>query len=369
MAGARRVRWAGPGIAVIGALAFVAATTAGAPGPAWGAPACPGAPGVRDASSGAWYQLDPAIADGVLVGQRLTVGAGSVGPQHVDLDPESFASGPVGGTVLVGSDDGRTSRLSMIDVAAGCAWSVATSGDVIRHATVSRDGRSIVEFRVDRRTRSDLGVWRRPLDGARGARLLGPIAPDARFGPTWLTHLSWSDESDTLVVESCGEVACRYRLVDTTSGAMVSVSDPGAGDLVGLVDKRLIVHGACRGLPCPLLALDPSGGAGLVLDDAAGQAVLARDGAGRPVVVHEVDPDGGVIRAVGPDGRGPELLPFATDGRRLIGGPGRSSGAAEHGRDWVLVGPDGRLRVEGPVPAVLRHVPDGLTVPLGEVTR
>jgi hypothetical protein len=369
MAGARRVRWAGPGIAVVGALAFVAATTAGAPDAAWDPPACPGTPGSDDTRSGAWYQLDPSIEDGVLVGQRLTVGAGSVGSRHLDLDPESFASGPVGGAVLVGTDDGRASRLSIIDIEAGCAWSVATSGDVVRHATVSPDGRSVVEFRVDRRTRSDLGVWRRPLDGAKATRLLGPIAPDARFGPTWLTQLAWSDEGDVLVVESCGEVACRYRLVDATSRAFRSVSDPTVGDFVGLIADRLVVHGACRGLPCPLLSLDPFGGRSLMLDDAAGQAVVARDDAGRPVVIHEVGPDGHAVRAVGPDGDRSSVLELGNDGRRLIGGPGRSGGAAEHARDWIVVGPDGRLPVDGLMPAALRHVPDGRTVLLDEVTR
>jgi hypothetical protein len=369
MVGARCVRWAGPGIAVVGALAFVAATTTGAPDPAWVPPPCIGTPGQSDATAAAWYQLDPKIDDGVLVGQRLTVGAASVGSRHLDLDPESFASGPVGGTVLVGTDDGRASRLSVVDVVAGCASSVATTGDVIRHATLSPDGRSVVEVRVDRRTRSDLGVWRRPLDGAKAIRLLGAIAPDPRFGPTWLTQLAWSDEGDTLIVESCGEVACRYRLIDATSRGVRPVSDPTVGDLVGLVAGRLVVHGACRGLPCPLLSVDPSGGPSLVLDDGAGQAVLARDDTGRPVVVHEIGADGHAVRAVAPDGSGSSVLELGDDGRRLVGGPGRSGGAAEHARDWIVVAPDGRLPVGGPMPAALRHVLDGRTVLLGEVTR
>jgi hypothetical protein len=198
---------------------------------------------------------------------------------------------------------------------------------------------------------------------------LGPIGPDPRFGPTWLTRLAWSDDAGTLVVESCGEVACRYRLVDAASGAVRSVADPTAGDLVGLAADRLIVHGACRGMPCPLLSIDPANGSALMLDEAAGQAVLASDEAGRPVVVHEIDTDGRVVRAVGPDGRDPRVLDLGADGRRLVAGPERSGGAVEHARPWVVVGPYGRLPLDGRVPAILRHVPDGTAVPLGEVTR
>jgi hypothetical protein len=95
---------------------------------------------------------------------------------------------------------------------------VASSTDVIRNGIVAADGVSIVESRVDRRTRADLGVWRRPLDAGAPVRVLPPIGPDARFGPTWLTDLAWSDDDTTLVVGSCGETACRYRLVAGLGG-------------------------------------------------------------------------------------------------------------------------------------------------------
>jgi hypothetical protein len=309
------------------------------------------------------------ISDGVRTGQRLTVGRAAVDTSaFIDLDPESFASGPFGGTILAGTDDGLSSRLSLVDLAADCAWTVAEATDVVRHATLASDGRSIVEFRVDRRTRADLGVWSRPLDGQAPGRVLGPLEPDERFGPTWLTELGWSDDGRTLVVESCGEVACRFRLVDLSTGDRSQMADPALGDLVGVTETRIVVRGACRGLPCPLIAIDRDGGRPVVLADAAGQAVLATDETGQAVVVHERDVDGRLVAAIRPDGTDARGIPIAADGRRLIGPAAWVGGAIDHPPGWVVFGPDGRPPVKGQA-AVLRRIPDGRTVPVDEVLR
>ena len=67
----------------------------------------------------AWYRLDPVLDEhGSLAGQRLTVGLVGGPARHLDLAPESFVSGPVGGVVLVGDDDGTESRLRLLDVVA-----------------------------------------------------------------------------------------------------------------------------------------------------------------------------------------------------------------------------------------------------------
>ncbi len=368
MVEARWFRRAGPGIAAIGALAVIASTTTGAPPAPWDPPPCAGSPGPGSEQIGAWYRLDPILVDSVWAGQRLVLGrAGLDRPFRLDLDAESFASGPVGGTVLVGADDGRTSTLSLLDLAGTCRWALAVSDDVIRHATLSPDGRSIAEARVDRRSRADLGVWRRPLDGRPAAHILRPIDPDARFGKTWRTELAWSADGRTLIAQTCGEVACRFRLLDEASGERRTVADPSLGDLVGLVEHRLVVHGACRGLPCPLLSVDPDGDPAVILHHDAGQAVIARDPMGRAAVVHEIGPDGHVLRAVGLDGRDPQAMDVEHDGHRLVAGAARSGGAGEHAPDWVLFGPDGRLPIDGAGRAFLRHVPDGQTVPFDEV--
>jgi hypothetical protein len=54
---------------------------------------------------------------------------------------------------------------------------------------------------------------------------------------------------------------------------------------------------------------------------------------------------------------------------RLVANPAWSGGAAEHAPDWIVLGPDGRLPVDGHARAVLRHVGDGRIVPLEEMTR
>src|SRR5687768_13021241 len=209
MVESRWFRRAGPPIAAVAALVVIASTTLGARAPDWAPPQCSDPVGPAAAPIGAWYRIDPVIVDGVWSGQLLTLGlAGGRRPRQVQLDAESFASGPVGGAVLVGTDDGAASSLTLFDVGAGCRWDLGTSRDVIRHATLSPDRRSLLEHRIDRRTRADHGVWRRPLDGAAPTRTVAPVEADQRFGPTWRTELSWSADGRTLIVESCGEVAC-----------------------------------------------------------------------------------------------------------------------------------------------------------------
>ena len=108
--------------------------------------------------AGAWYRLDPVLdRTGTLAAQRLTAGIAGQPSRQLDLAPESFASGPVGGLVLAGEDDGTVSRLRLLDPARGCATAVADEPAVIRSAVLDPDGRSIVEHRVDRTTRADLG--------------------------------------------------------------------------------------------------------------------------------------------------------------------------------------------------------------------
>ena len=350
MVESRWFRRAGPGIAALAALAFVASTTSGAPATAWRPPLCPGTPGSGSAGTGfgSWYRLDPRIVDGVEVGQRLTIGTSDPSTMRtLDLPPESFAAGPFGGRVLVGTDDGRLSRRALFDITAGCAWSLGQASDVVRRATLTPDGSSIIEFRVDRATRSDLGVWRRPIDGdGPDSRVLPPIEPDHRFGPTWLTELSWNDDGSLLAVQSCGEVACRIRWLDLRAGATGRLADPRVGDLVGLTHDRLVAHGACRGLPCPLLSVSLSSGAIRTLVHAAGQAVLAV-GADPVEVVYEPDADGTRLRAIDLDGSGDRAVPVDLVGRRLLAGPAWADGHVELPAGRVAFAADGRPPTDG----------------------
>jgi hypothetical protein len=326
-------------------------------------------PRIGEAPIGAWYRLDPTIVDGARGGQRLTIGEpGTATVRGLDLDPESFASGPFGGMVLAGTDDGSTSQVLLIDVAAGCAWAVDRSDAVVRRATITPDGAALIEFRVDRGTRADLGIWRRPLEGGgEFERLVPPIEQDERFGPTWLTELSWSEDGGALAVQSCGEVACRVRWLDPSTGAGGEVSDPSLGVLIGVTRDRLVAHGACRGLPCPLRSVSLASGAVDTIVGSAGQAVLARDADGRHLVVFERDPDGRAMASVGLDGSGERAVPVDRAGRTLVASPAWAGGAAEVPAGWIALGPEGRLPIAGPVNALIRRISDGHAVPLGEV--
>ena len=363
-------RWArrlGPGIAALAAVVAIASTTAGAPPPIWDPPDCPGLPSVGPRTSAAWFRLDPDLSAGALVGQRLTIGNAERATQwRMDLDAESFAAQPRGGTVLIGTDDGRASRLSLINVTDACRWTVATSRDVVRSALSTPDGSAVVEHRVDRRTRADLGIWRRSLDGSAPTRLLPAIPTDDRFGPTWVTELGWSDDGDSLVVTSCGEVACRYRVVAPTGGAVTSIADPSLGSFVGMAEDRLVVREACRGLPCALVSRALGGDEPVTLDAAAGLAVMSRDADGRSVIVSEHDAG---LTAVRPDGTDPRPIAGPPDGLRLVPDVPWSASGAEHAPDRLVFGPDGRVPLDGARPAILRSVDATESLPLGEVLR
>ena len=251
----------GPGRPVSGAGA----------GPAWDPPPCPATDTGGPPGAGAWYRMDPVLdRSGTLAAQRLTTGIAGRPSRHVDLAPESFASGPAGGLVLAGEDDGTVSRLRLLDPARGCATAVADEPAVIRSAILDPDGHSIVEHRVDRATRADLGIWRRTIGGP-AIRLLDGLEPDPELGTTFATDLVIAADG-RLVVSSCAMEACRVRVLDPSTGAVDHVRGTGRG--LGVTGGSVIVRAACPGLPCPVEAIDLATGQRTTLAGDAGAAVL-----------------------------------------------------------------------------------------------
>ena len=370
MVESRWPRRIGPVLATVGAVVVAAATTTGDPG-AWLPPPCVGPPGPGPGGIGTWYRLDPVITDGIRTGQRLSVGRGDGdAAAHVDLDPESFASGPFGGTILSGTDDGRTSRLSLLDLGAGCAWAVGRSGHVVRHATLTPDGRSIVEFRVDRRTRSDLGVWARPLDG--GDAEPDP-RPDRRRRPL-RTDLAHAARLEPGRPDARRRVVRRGRLPVPPARHGLRLVGPRRRPVGRLArrGRRRAGHRTWR-MPGPALPAArtrpgrwPTGDARRYRGSGGARPRCCRSGTSSstrstPTAVWF----GPSVRT----GATPDPLPLPADGRRLIGPPSWSGGGAELGAGWIPFGPDGRLPVAGDRPAVLRHVSDGRAVRLDEVPR
>lgn len=254
-----------------GALGSGRAVSGAGTAPGWDPPPCPltdtgGPPG-----AGAWYRLDPALdRAGTLAARRLTTGIAGQPSRQLDLSPESFASGPVGGLVLAGEDDGMVSRLRLLDPARGCTTAVADELAVIRSAVLDPDGRSIVEHRVDRTTRADLGVWRRTIGGS-AIRLLDGLGPDPELGPTFATDLVVAADG-RLVVSSCGVEACRVRVLDPATGAVDRFRGTGPG--LGVTGDSVVVRAACPGFPCPVEAIDLATGRRVTLAGDAGAALL-----------------------------------------------------------------------------------------------
>jgi hypothetical protein len=372
-------RWrqrAGPGILVLGLLGLLGAAPAGAREETWSPPDCGPQAVVRPAvgeepRTAAWYRIDPRLDEhGTLVGQRLVAGGGPERRSRtVDLAAESFAAGPFGDVVLTGSDDGRQSALRLIDLAAGCSTTIAAERDVIRRATVDPAGFAVYEFRVARTDRADLGVWRRPLDvAARPDRVLPPIAPDERFGPTYLTELSWSLDGSRLVVQSCGQAACRSRVLDIATGDVVTLDDPDLGDAIGLAGDHLVSYLACRGMPCPIVAIELDSGARNEVTEAAGFAALVATDDGPRIVYEPGDALDGSLRVADATGRDRGRLD-GDPGLRLVPGPLRAAAGVDAPAGWLSLAPDGRPAAGQHVPAVLRQVSDGRIVDLEEASR
>jgi hypothetical protein len=314
-----------------------------------------------DRSSVAWYRLDPVLdRAGTLVGQRLSAGSGDGAGWIADLPAESFASGPVNGVVLVGDDDGRRSRLRLLDAPSGCWADLAEEEAVIRSAVLSADGTTAWEHRVDRATRADLGVWRRTVgDGpASGARKVLPgLAPDAGHGSTFATDLSMAAGGE-LVVASCGERACRTRVLDPDTGTIRTAG--GTGPVVGLAARELVALAPCLALPCPVVGIDLDTGAARTIAITSGPATLA--GAGGSLLV--VAASGGGVAVVDveePDLR-PDLVPGSTGMIPVRRGSTATSGL-EAGPRSVAVAPDGV--VTGPGSA---HLLDPVTRTLARST-
>jgi hypothetical protein len=322
---------------------LVVAIAAGALGPgrqvgalgaeaAWDPPPCtPG--GAAPPDTAAWYRLDPVLdRSGTLAARRLTVGIAGAAAKVADLAPESFASGPVAGVVLAGSDDGSVSRLRLLDPERGCATAVADEAAVIRSAVLAADGRSTYEHRVDRATRADLGVWHRPAGGA-AVRVLAGLAADPRLGPTFVTDLLLAADG-RLTVSSCTPAGCRVRVLDPATGAVVTAR--GTGPALGVTGDTLVVRDACAGLPCPIVAVQLATGRRSLLVGDAWTATLGGPAGG--TLVYEV----AAGRVASLDiATGRRLAPVEAGGIPLRAGSTANAGAAMP-LGAVALAPDGR---------------------------
>ena len=377
----RWLRRLGPPIAALGAVGLLVSGSAGATARIPPTVACTGSPG--DATTAArvpgpaaparlagesWFRLQPRLdAALALAGQQLEIGWRGGVSRLLALPPESFAAGPFGRLVVVGADDGRRSTVRAFDGADPCDWLLATERDVIRRATIDPLGNAVYEFRVDRFSRADLGVWRRPLSGGTAVRVLAPLPIDDRYGPTFSTELSWSEKGDQLAVQSCGLSHCRTRLLDLASGAIQAVLGEDQGPLLGVMGGKLIGYGACRGLPCPVRSTDLVSGTNVTLVEAAGVAGLIASEAG-PAVAYETGTGSAELAAVDVTTGVARPVATLTSGLRLVPNWDASGTRERLPGGWALLSPPDRLSGSDDR-SVLIRLADGATVGLVEVTR
>lgn len=318
-------------------------------------------------NAAAWYRLDPVLStSATLDGQRLLVGqVGRPGALELPLAVESFASGPSGGRILVGDDDGRRSIVRDLDVGRRCAVVVHEGRELIRRAVFDPSGSGIVEFRLDRSTRADLGVWSRPGAGSKPVRLLDPLPPNDRIGRVFTTELAWSIDGTRLVVTSCGESSCIARVLDRSNGLITTVDEPRVGQVLGLVGNDLVAYGGCPSLPCEIVAMDLPTGRIRILAALAGLGAVLPTKGGAVVFEDYLAP--GRLGVVGVDGTAPRTLPLG-DGLRLVPAPDRALAAIELPAGVIALSESGRPSGSGDA-ATFINLADGREMPAAEVVR
>jgi Cu-processing system permease protein len=148
------------------------------------------------------------------------------------------------------------------------------------------------------------------------------------------------------------------------------LDEPDLGLLVGVDGDRIVTHAACRGFPCPIVVTDVRSGARRALLDDADGAVLVATPEG-PRLVSEQRTATGRRLAARPleDGGSIDLGPLPAD-LRLEATPVAAGAATTLPPGWVQLTPDGRIPADRTAPRpILRHLPDGLTVPFDEAAR
>jgi hypothetical protein len=173
-----------------------------------------------------------------------------------------------------------------------------------------------------------------------------------------------------VAIQSCGENACRTRLLDAGGQLVGSVDDSGLGALIGLDGDRMVSYAACRGLPCPIVATDTRTGLQHTLVANGGPAVISITSAGPRLVDETVVGTERRLRSTSlVDSSSSDLGPVPA-GLALLVTADRAGSATLVPPGWAVLAGDGRLPGDpASSHALLRRLPDGLTVPIDEAIR
>ena len=198
--------------------------------------------------------------------------------------------------------------------------------------------------------------------------VLPPIGPDDRFGRTWSTEFLWSADDESLAVQSCGERACRTRLVDPGGRPGPEVVDPALGTAIGLARGRLVSYLACPGLPCPIVVTDLAGGGHRTLEQDAGSRGRDGDARWRTARPRRGAGHGATLQSMTLEGDRRLDLGAVPDELDLLVHASRAGAGLDVPLGWLALAPGGRPTFDGSAPGlILRNVLDGRSATLDEV--
>lgn len=294
MSGRRWSMWLGPPIALLAVALVLGRFEAGAeaggrttPPPVGTCAASPisadavGRPR-RDVGPQSWWKLSERLdGNGVMAGRQLAVGRGGSTSLMLDLAIETAASGPIGGVVVVATDDGRRSEIRLVSSLQACSWLVDRSEDVVRGAILDHGDGSVLAHLVDRETRADLGTWRFGARGAltEAAMVAPPLPLGSVDGPVWITDLRLDQAGRLLAVQSCTDTGCLTRLFDLRApGRDPTTLSGGQGSLLGFAGGRVLTWSTCVGFPCGIQSWDIATAKATVVLDRADAAAVTADG-------------------------------------------------------------------------------------------
>jgi hypothetical protein len=241
--------------------------------------------------------------------------------------------------VVVTADDGRSSALQLVWVAATCRTTIYTTDAVIRRAILDPADGSVLFHVVSRLDRADLGVWRLASGQALATRVVEPLPAAFGAGPVWGTDLRLDPAATLLAVQSCLDRGCLTRVVDLGNPALPAIVVRGQrqGPLLGFAGDRLVTWAACDGFPCAVLAWDLASATATDLVASASAAAMTGDGRLLVAIGGDGSSDGAVVVDLATGGS--RTLHGLTSGDRPIAAAGLTAMGLEVQPDQVVVSP------------------------------
>jgi hypothetical protein len=293
-----------------------------------------------------WYDLTAKTDDkGALSGYVLTSGRlGAKANPSLDLPTLAWASGPVRGGVLVGSDDGHRSTVQVVGPPATARlW---TSDDIVWRGVLMPDGAALLAL-LTRDTREDAGIVRLGADG-QPVQVVKPALPPS-FGRTWSEELFLSPRADVLAVQECAPDACRSRFYDIAGGfASMGIAEGDACQLIGVTSTQFAAFGsaAClSGRPADVLVGTIGKGTPAVVGNGDSTRLFGEGQAVRLAIGAET-PNGYRLQSVSLDGRGAVTVPVPA-GFSLVAQPEANGSSYALPDGWIAAAPGGQMTPDG----------------------